>query len=113
MVALRRTATGSFNLSDALSLPKLEQMTPEQRDAILLPPDCLLADLPKVILDGESAHYLQQGQSVWQAGQSGTGQVSLYGPESVFLGLGEITADGKIAPRRLVLTAKNLKSSTS
>ncbi|PWB52839.1 MAG: tRNA pseudouridine(55) synthase TruB [Nitrosomonadales bacterium] len=112
MAALRRTATGSFDLSGAISLSQLEQMTPEQRDASLLPASCLLAGLPKVTLDGESAYYLQQGQPVWQAGQSGTGAVSLYGPGSVFLGLGEITAEGKIAPRRLVLTAKNLKPSS-
>lgn len=112
MIALRRIQTGSFDLSSALTLPQLEQMTPEQRDAVLLPADCLLTGLPKVSLDSESAYYLQQGQSVWQAGQPEIGAVCLYGPDSVFLGLGEITSEGKIAPKRLVLTAKNLKPSS-
>lgn len=111
MNALRRTETGNFKLSSAISLLQLEQMTPEQRDATLLPADCLLAGLQKVNLDSESAYYLQQGQSVWQAGLSEKGPVSLYGPEAVFLGLGEVTNEGKIAPKRLVLPAKNLTPS--
>ena len=112
MIALRRTETGNFNLTNAVNLSQLELMTSEQRDATLLPADCLLAGLPKVRLDSESAYYLQQGQSVWQAGQSRTGQVSLYGPEGVFLGLGEVTDEGKIAPKRLVITAKNPNASS-
>ncbi|EKD96714.1 MAG: hypothetical protein ACD_23C01319G0003 [uncultured bacterium] len=106
--ALRRIATGGFDLSQALTLTQLELMTPEQRDACLLPADCLLEGLPKVTLDSESAYYVQQGQEVWQAKQSNTGLVSLYGPDQAFLGLGEITDAGKIAPKRLVVTAKNL-----
>lgn len=107
MIALRRIETGKFTLSDAFSLSQLELMTPEQRDATLLPCDCLLEGLPKVTLDSESAYYIQQGQQVWQAGQSEKGPVSLYGPGHVFLGLGEITDEGKTAPRRLILTEKN------
>lgn len=109
MLALRRTETGSFNLSSAFNLSELEKMTSEQRDASLLPADSLLSGLSKVTLDSESTYYLQQGQPVWKAGQSETGPVRLYGPESVFLGLGEVTSEGKIAPKRLILTNKNPK----
>lgn len=110
MVGLRRVETGSFVLSSALSFSQLEQMTPDQRDEVLLPADCLLANLPKITLDSDSAYYLQQGQQVWKSGQSETGPVSLWGPDSVFLGLGEITGEGKVAPKRLVVAAKNTKS---
>lgn len=113
MIALRRIESGRFNLSDAISFPQLELMTQEQRDSTLLPADCLLEGLPKVSLDSESASYLQQGQSVWQAGQTEKGPVSLYGPGHVFLGLGEITDEGKIAPKRLILKDKMLKPSNA
>ncbi|MBZ0104880.1 MAG: tRNA pseudouridine(55) synthase TruB [Sulfuricella denitrificans] len=109
MIALRRTETGNYHLSGALTLSQLEKMSPEQCDATLLPAESLLSRLPSVTLDSESAYYLQQGQSVWKAGQSETGPVSLFGPESIFLGLGEVTIEGKIAPKRLVLTGKNLR----
>lgn len=101
--ALRRTATGGFEIGRTLSFERLEQMSADQRDAALLPMDCLVSGLPKVVLDADSAHYLQQGQPVWQARQVASGIVSLYGPERSFLGLGEILSDGKIAPRRLVV----------
>lgn len=106
MIALRRIETGGFGISQALTLEQLEQMTQEQRDARLLPADCLLDGVPKVVLDSDSAYYVQQGQAVWQAKQTLKGMVSMYGPGPVFLGLGEITNDGKIAPRRLVVLQK-------
>lgn len=101
--ALRRTETGGFGIERTLTLDSLEQMTAEERDAALLPMDCLLAGMPRVVLDAESAFYVQRGQAVWQARQVNRGVVSLYGPDEQFLGLGEIAADGKVAPRRLVV----------
>lgn len=108
--ALRRISTGGFDLANALTLTHLEKMLPEQRDACLLPADCLLEGVPKVVLDSESAYYVLQGQAVWQAKLPGTGLVSLYGPDHDFLGLGEITDTGKVVPKRLVVSAKNLVS---
>lgn len=104
--ALRRVATGGFDIGQALTFSQLEQMNAIQRDAALLSADCLLARMPKVVLESDSAYYLQQGQAVWQAKQASKGLVSLYGPGHVFLGLGEITDDGKIAPKRLVVPGK-------
>lgn len=101
--ALRRTATGGFDIDQALTLERLEGMTPEQRDAALMPADCLLTGMPSVSLDDESAAYVRQGQSVWRAGRLHMGMVSMYGPGGIFLGVGEVTDTGKIAPRRLVV----------
>lgn len=105
MKALRRTAIGGFEIMQAVTLEQLEQMSLEQRDARLLPADCLLAGMAKVELDGDSTHYVRQGQSVWQAKLPDKGLVRLYGKGVGFLGTGEITADGKVAPRRLVVPA--------
>lgn len=103
MKALRRTGTGGFDIAQALTLEQLEEMTVGQRDAALLPADLLLEGLPKVVLDGDSAYYARQGQAVWLAKQNVKGMVSMYGPDQTFLGLGEITDAGKIAPKRLVV----------
>jgi tRNA pseudouridine55 synthase len=108
MIALRRTETGRFNLRNALTLTQLEEMSSDQRDAVLLPVDSLLESLDKVTLSSDGAFYLGQGQAIWQAGIVQTGHVRLYGPDQVFLGLGEITAEGKIAPKRLVVQNKSL-----
>ncbi len=99
---LRRTVTGGFLLQDAVTLDQLENMEMAERDACLLPVDCLLANLDKVDLDADSAFYVQRGQSVWLPKQGMKGQVRLYAPGGVFIGLGETTSEGKIAPKRLV-----------
>jgi tRNA pseudouridine55 synthase len=104
LTQLRRFATGNFDLSSAVTLQAIESMAVEERDAILLAPDCLVTDLPAVQLDDDSAYYLCQGQSIWQAGKLQAGGVRLYGKDQRFLGLGEVTPDGKIAPRRLLKT---------
>lgn len=104
LTQLRRSVTGSFDLSKAVTLEQLEAMPLDARDARLLAADCLVADLPQVALDDDSAFYLCRGQSVWQPGKRPLGDVRLYGSDQRFLGLGEVMPDGKIAPRRLLQT---------
>lgn len=100
--SLRRLSTGYFNLQNAFTLEHLEAMTPEGRDNQLLPVEAPILHLPEVKLDDASAYYLQQGQRVWKAGALPTGELRLYGPDDVFLGIGEQMPDGKLAPKRLV-----------
>lgn len=105
MKALRRTRTGSFDLAQAVTLPQLEAMDLQQRDALLLPPDCLLQGLDAVTLDAVSAYYLGQGQPIWRPKQSVGATLRVYDDNERFLGIGEVTTDGKIAPKRLVVAA--------
>ena len=51
LAALRRTASGGFDIGDAVSLEALEAMDDAARDARLLPVDALLASLPRLDLD--------------------------------------------------------------
>lgn len=102
LTALRRIETGGFDLGAAVTLEQLESLDLEGRDALLKQADCLVAGLPEVILDEDSAFYLCRGQSIWLAGQRPLGEVRLYGSHRRFLGLGEVMPDGKIAPRRLM-----------
>ena len=101
LAGLRRLSTAHFSLDDAVTLEQLEAMVPASRDGALLPADAALIDLPKVELDADSAHYLLKGQAVWKAGVIDDGPLRLYAGD-VFLGMGERSADGKIAPRRLL-----------
>ena len=101
LAGLRRLTTAHFSLDNALTLEQLDAMPMEMRDQALLPADAALAKLPKVELDADSAHYLLQGQAVWKAGVVDDGPLRLYAGD-VFLGMGERSADGKIAPRRLM-----------
>ena len=100
--ALERTAVGSLSLADAYTLEQLEAMDADQRLATLIPVDQGVAQFPEVHLQMDAAHMLRQGQPVRAAELPQQGIVRIYGAEGEFLGLGDITADKRVAPRRLL-----------
>jgi len=106
LTALRRTVIDKFNLPQAHTLAALEAMTLSQRDACLRPIDSVLDEFPAVTLDHAAVLSLLQGRVV--AGSSTTNglpegeKIRLYDQQKRFLGLGEITAGGEIAPKRLI-----------
>ncbi len=102
LTQLRRIGSGGFLLADALSMAELESMSLEQRDARLLPMDCLLHNYPVVVLDQQSAYYFCQGQPVWKSGMAQPGFLRVYDTGENFIGLGNTEGDGQVAPRRLV-----------
>jgi tRNA pseudouridine55 synthase len=110
LTALRRTGLGPFRVSDAFTLEAIEEMPMDERDHCLLPADDLAGELPRAELEGKAAVSFQQGQKVGNyvctaAVREGE-KVRVYGEESRFLGVGEVTADQKIAPRRLISPAE-------
>ena len=64
LTALTRTAAGGFKLEQAHTLAELEALDIDQRHALLLPADCLVAHLPAVQLDAADAEALRQGRSI-------------------------------------------------
>jgi tRNA pseudouridine55 synthase len=103
LIGLRRTATANYQIADAITLEQFEAMTAEQRESILLPVDSAIQHLPAITLDEYCAFYLHQGQSVWRSGMIPAGLLRLYDEQQVFLGLGELASDGKVAPKRLIV----------
>jgi tRNA pseudouridine55 synthase len=103
LMALRRTVIGPFDLSRAVTLSQLEATDTAGRDALLLPPDTLIESLPKLVFDAESAFYLRQGQAIWRSKQAVGAILRLYDEQGRFIGVGEVTLDGKVAPKRLVV----------
>lgn len=103
LAGLRRTATANYQITQSITLAQFEAMSQEQRLSALMPADSAVLDFPAMVLDADSAFYLQQGQAVWQRGMIPSGLIRLYNESQVFLGLGEQQSDGKIAPRRLIV----------
>ena len=108
---LHRTAAGAFVESQSVTLAELMaergEGEPNVLDHHLLPPDASLASMPKMALSETSSHYFCQGQAVmdmrvYRLGNQGD-TVRVCREDGVFLGLGEITDDGCIAPRRVVV----------
>lgn len=100
---LRRLTTAHLKLEDAVTIEQLEALAPTARDAMLLPVEATIDNLPQVVVDSESAYYLKRGQYVWKSGFNQRGPFRIYAETGEFLGLGEQTAEGKIAPRRLIV----------
>lgn len=101
LTALRRTRIGRLDVAAALTLKQLEEMAPEQRDVLLAPVDALVGELPVASLSAAEAARVTHGQGLRWDGTAGT-RWRLYGPDGVFLGLGELSVDGWLNPRRLL-----------
>ncbi|ANJ67997.1 tRNA pseudouridine(55) synthase TruB [Halothiobacillus diazotrophicus] len=70
-------------------------------DRVILPTDSALSGYPTVRLDSESAFHIRHGHPVFVGNAPQTGLFRLYGPDDLFLGMGEVLDDGRVAPRRL------------
>lgn len=102
LIGLRRTETAGYLLPQAVTIEQLESLDIEARNALLLPVDSAIDNLPKIILNADAAYYMMQGQAVWQAGKIPYGELRVYDENQLFLGLGFLQEDGKIAPKRLI-----------
>jgi tRNA pseudouridine55 synthase len=101
LAALRRTAIGALTVAHAQTLTTLENLTGDARDALLLPPDALLADLTEVRLDAADAARLRQGQLVCWSGEEGC-RLRAFDNDGEFIGVCRQLADGRLKPVRLV-----------
>lgn len=103
---LRRTQAGPFNLSQAISLEELEKAHAEggneALDRFLLPSDSGLEHWPLVQLSEHSAYYWLHGQPVRAPEAPKFGMLRVQDHTGRFIGIGEVSDDGRIAPRRLI-----------
>ena len=105
---LRRTAAGPFSEDDLVQLDELEAQRADgaSLDGHLKPIASAVAQWPAVELSEATSFYLRQGQPVQVAHAPTDGWVRLMEADNdqpVFLGVGEILDDGRVAPRRLVV----------
>ena len=108
VIALRRTKAGPFTEDSAVSMATLEALKQNdahaEMDALLLPADAALGSLPMVQLTESGGFYMRQGQPVLVANSPCSGMVRVGLESGEFLGVGEILDDGRVAPRRLVVS---------
>jgi tRNA pseudouridine55 synthase len=106
VTALRRLSVGPYSEAEMNGIDRLEALAAEgfeTLDSVLLPADTALAGWPTIVLDAEQARRLSQGQRVLADVAWPAGRVRLYGPEQVFLGLGNVLAGGELKSQRLFL----------
>jgi len=106
--ALRRTRAGPFGIGDCVSAATLEALRERREfremDAFLAPADAALGELPLVRLSESGGFYMRQGQPVLVPNAPRDGIVRVALDTGEFLGVGEILDDGRVAPRRLVVS---------
>lgn len=100
LAGLRRTAIAHFDLNNAYSLERLQEMNEVERDTCLMPLESLMPDLPKLQLDAVQVQRLAQGQRLGMDTDLRDGKVSLYGPQG-FIGVGMLQGR-RLAPDRLL-----------
>ncbi|MCG3721680.1 tRNA pseudouridine(55) synthase TruB [Vibrio cincinnatiensis] len=111
---LRRIGVANYPAQSMVTLEQLSQLVEQAQqegrdpylslDALLLPMDTAVQSLPEVNLIPELVDMVQHGQAVQVFGAPSEGMVRMTGgDEKRFLGVAHIDADGKIAPKRLVV----------
>lgn len=112
LIALRRTGIAGFDLAAAYTLAQLEALDDRARDALLLPLDCMLRDLPSLELDAVELQRMAQGQRLGKQVDIPDGKVRLYSAGR-FVGVGELLGT-RLAPSRLLASvAKSAAASHS
>jgi tRNA pseudouridine55 synthase len=107
VAGLRRTQLGPFRDERMWGLEELESVLQDggeqALDRLLHGPDFALQHWPSVAVGvAEQAHVLQ-GQAVFAEGPGGA-RVRIYGPGGLFLGVGQMTPEGRrLAPVRIML----------
>jgi tRNA pseudouridine55 synthase len=101
LTALRRVATGHFDVTQSVTLQDLENMTEAERQARLMPVEALLPSHSRVMLDSENAGRFLSGlrrRGTWEDQD----QVAVYGTQpAALLGTGHIKS-GELIPGRLL-----------
>ena len=110
--SLRRHLAGPFNDRQCVTLEDLSilrKSDPSNLDGLLKPMDIAVADFMAVELSSNVSEYFQLGQAVMSNQAFRNGQegdiVRVFRQDGIFLGIGEVTRDGQVAPKRLVVGA--------
>ncbi len=102
VTALRRVQAGQFSLQEAYTLEQLQAMDSATLNNCLLPVDSPLQKLPAVHLPDGAAASIRYGQTIlleaWDKNTLGSHRIYHHAD---FLGLGEMSMDGKLAPKKL------------
>jgi tRNA pseudouridine55 synthase len=107
---LHRESVGDFRAEDMLDLASVEASIDDDREgfrASLLGPDVALTGFPAIELDVSESKRFSGGQAVQVVEDGMKGLARVYEAGSRFLGVGELSGDGSLAPRRVFLTQEN------
>lgn len=104
---LHRESVGDFSSDAMFDMSTLEALAEEGLEALrakLLPADTALLAMPKVTVALADAERFCAGQPLQVASEGQNGLTRVYAEGQKFLGVGELSGDGQLAPRRVFQT---------
>ena len=107
--ALRRTSVGPFGEAQMVDVATLEDRAregPEALDRFLLPADRALTSWPRVDVPASLREPFANGRAAPAEPDWPRGRVRVYSRDGEFLGIGEVTDPGRLAPRRVFAVSR-------
>jgi len=105
---LRRTRVSPYDGNQIYTFEALQLIADTQGqvglDACLLPVETAVSTFPGIKLSTSAAFYLRTGQAVRATLPLHAPLIRLYSEDERFLGIGEVTPDGRVQPYRLLST---------
>ena len=106
VATLRRCQSGPFALDDCVTPEQLTAVKASgadtDLDALLQPIESGIQHLPRLSLSEAATFYIRQGQPVLVPNGPQSGMVRIADAGGLFLGVGDMRDDGKLAPKRLL-----------
>ncbi|QSX34521.1 tRNA pseudouridine(55) synthase TruB [Shewanella avicenniae] len=114
VIMLRRTEVADYPTDKMVTLEQLRAITEQEKgslaalysllDALLLPMDTAVADMPECHLPDDAVAYVMHGNPVrFNGPAAGTLVRITHGEQHQFIGVGSMTDDGQLAPKRLIV----------
>jgi tRNA pseudouridine55 synthase len=110
--SLCRSSVVPYEKNKMYTMEALEELQQHQgTDALLkclLPIDTSVQHFPIVKLSSAATFYVRTGQPVIVPHLPLEGWTRLFSDDGIFMGIGEVLDDGRVAPRRLVSLSRNI-----
>lgn len=108
VIGLRRGFVAPYSQSNMVTFELLERELAQNQSfnsisQFLLPVETAVQALPALKLSASLIFYMRTGQPIMVPHAPTQGLVGLFADHGVFLGVGEIMDDGRVAPKRLVV----------
>jgi tRNA pseudouridine55 synthase len=104
VIELRRTGFAHLDISETIKFCELEALVTEdyhQLDAHIFPSENMLPNIQDASLDVQQTIDIKFGRAIKSDQLGDQHTVKLFNPDHEFLGVGELSKDGVIAPKRL------------
>lgn len=105
---LERTHVSPFDCSKTYTLEELQRLTEQDNKALLysalLPIDRALSEYPKIILNDDDSTRVKHGLKVTRDDIPHSPHIRMYHESGEFIGIGRLSSDNLLAPKRMMRT---------